>query len=162
MIKNIKTWFKSLFEVESEFTKKWMAKFTKVVFVMLIFYLFFSQELLLLHFKAGLSRQMCKVFFECYTSVTKTLVTGYAVTFISSMGKAFLAKQQAEKNKLMRDLNGNGIDDAEEGYIPPQDVDEKDDEDSYVNSMVEENDDYDDEEYIGEEDYTEADDSDEI
>lgn len=100
----MKEWLREFFKGETEFTKKWMARFTRVVFVLLLFYIVFSQELLLFHFKLGLSREMCKIFFECYTGVMKVLITGYAVTFISSMGKAFLAKQQEEKNRLERDL----------------------------------------------------------
>lgn len=100
----MKNWLKNLFSYETEFTKKWMARFTIVVFVLLLFYIALSQELLLFHFKLGLSREMCKIFFEQYTGVVKVLITGYAVTFISSMGKAFFAKQQEEKNKLAKDL----------------------------------------------------------
>lgn len=100
----MKKWLKNLFSFESEFTKKWMARFTLVVFVLLLFYIVFGQELLFFHFKFGLSRNMCKIFFEAYTGVVKVLITGYAVTFISSMGKAFFAKQQEEKNKLTKEL----------------------------------------------------------
>lgn len=100
----MKKFLSFLFSGETEFTKRWMAKFTRVVFVLLLFYIVLSQELLLFHFKLGLSREMCKMFFESYTGVVKVLITGYAVTFISSMGKAFLAKRQEEKNKLTKEL----------------------------------------------------------
>lgn len=110
----MKEWFKNLFSYETEFTKKWMARFTIVVFILLIFYIVFSQELLLFHFKLGLSREMCKIFFNAYTGVVKILITGYAVTFISSMGKAYLAKQQEEKNKLTKELAEMGYEDSED------------------------------------------------
>jgi predicted membrane protein len=100
----MKNWLKNLFSYETEFTKKWIARFTIVVFILLLFYIVLSQELLLFHFKLGLSKEMCKIFFGAYTQVMKVLITGYAVTFIASMAKAFLAKQQEEKNKLTKKL----------------------------------------------------------
>jgi predicted membrane protein len=100
----MKKWLKNLFSYETEFTKKWIARFTIVVFILLLFYIILSQELLFFHFKLGLSTKMCKIFFCAYTEVMKVLITGYAVTFIASMAKAFLAKQQEEKNKLAKKL----------------------------------------------------------
>jgi len=100
----MKKWLKNLFSYETEFTKKWIARFTIVVFILLLFYIVLSQELLFFHFKLGLSTKMCKIFFCAYTEVMKVLITGYAVTFIASMAKAFLAKQQEEKNKLTKEL----------------------------------------------------------
>lgn len=100
----MKKWLKNLFSYETEFTKKWIARFTIVVFTLLLFYIVLSQELLFFHFKLDLSTKMCKIFFSEYTEVMKVLITGYAVTFIASMAKAFLAKQQEEKNKLTKEL----------------------------------------------------------
>lgn len=102
----MKNLLKNLFSYETEFTKKWIARFTLVIFTLLLFYIVLSQELLLFHFKLNLSKEMCKIFFSEYTEVMKVLITGYAVTFIASMAKAFLAKQQEEKNKLSKELAG--------------------------------------------------------
>jgi polyferredoxin len=84
---------------EQEFTKKWISRFTLIVFILLLFYIVLSQELLYFHFTKGLSNQMCKLLFTQYSSVVKVLITGYSVTFISSMAKAFMAKQQEEANR---------------------------------------------------------------
>mgnify|MGYP004721283343 CR=1 FL=1 len=79
-----------------------MARFTIIVFILLLFYPVLSQELLLFHFKLGLSYRMCNLFFDCYTGFAKVLITGYAVTFLGQMGKAFLAKMNEEKIKLKK------------------------------------------------------------
>ena len=121
-MKNI---FKAIFSRDTEFTKKWIARFTIIVFILLLFYIVLSQELLLFHFKLGLSREMCKIFFNAYTGVVKVLITGYAVTFIASMAKAFFAKQQEEKNRLAKDLAELG---SEEYYEEEVEEEESEDE----------------------------------
>lgn len=85
---------------KTEFTKKWIARFTVVVFVLLLFYPILCEELLYFHFRSGLSTNLIKIVFSQYTSFAKVLVTGYAVVFITQMGKAFLSKQQEEANKV--------------------------------------------------------------
>jgi len=100
----MKKYFASLFTVETEFTKKWISRFTILIFIVILFYLFLSQELVLLHISKGLSNTICKMLFENYGSVVKVCITGYAVTFIGSMIKAFMAKQQEEANKVKLQL----------------------------------------------------------
>lgn len=48
---------------------------------------------------------MCSMLFNNYTTFSVVLITGYAVTFIGQMGKAFLAKQNEENIKLKKQLN---------------------------------------------------------
>ena len=111
--------FNRLFGWEEEFTKRWMARFTRVVFILLFFYLFLSQELLYFHISKGLSYKMCKMLYENYTKLAVVCISAYAVTFVSSMAKAYFAKKNSENNDLTMNLaeldaNGNGIPDDEE------------------------------------------------
>lgn len=123
----LKKFLKFIFSKENEYTKKWMARFTIVVFILLLFYPFLSQELLLFHFKNGLSKQMCTMMFTQYTKFVCVLITGYAVTFLGQMGKAYLAKQNEENLKLQRELNGS-INTDDENYDDEIDEDEDSDE----------------------------------
>jgi len=118
MIKYIKSWF----SIETEFTKKWIARFTILVSVVVLFYVVLSQELLFLHLTRGLSKSICKIFFDAYSSVVKVCITGYSVTFIGSMVKAFMAKQQEEANKTKLILQNRKKEEEEE-------EDEEEDED---------------------------------
>lgn len=88
---------------EKEYTKKWMAIFTLSVLALLLFTIPLILLLLILHIKLGLSREMCKIFVTYYLSFDKVLITAYAVTFITQMGKAFLAKREEEKNRLKKE-----------------------------------------------------------
>lgn len=106
MKNKIKKFFESFFSHENEYTKKWMARFTVIVFILLIFYPLLSQELLLFHFHNGLSHKMCFMLFANYTKFAVVLITGYSVTFLGQMGKAFMAKQNEENIKLKKQLNG--------------------------------------------------------
>lgn len=106
MKNKIKKFFQFIFLHENEYTKKWMARFTVIVFILLIFYPFLSQELLLFHFHYGLSYKMCSMLFSNYTKFAMVLITGYSVTFLGQMGKAFLAKQNEENIKLKKQLSG--------------------------------------------------------
>lgn len=101
----IKRFIKYVFTHENEFTKKWIARFTIIVFFLLLLYAGLSQELLLFHFTKGLSYRMCHMLFSNYTTFAVALITGYAVTFVGQMGKAFLAKQNEENIKLKKQLN---------------------------------------------------------
>lgn len=101
----IKLLLSSIFRKETEYTKKWMARFTVIVFTLLLFYPFLSQELLYLHLTYGLDAGLCKAFFSNYTKFVVVLITGYAVTFIGQMGKAFMAKKEEENNKLKKQLS---------------------------------------------------------
>ena len=108
----MKNLLKKLFNGESEFTKKWIARFTKVIFALLLFYIILSQELLLFHLTKGLSKSICQIFFSQYSAVVKVAITGYAVTFIGA--KAFMAKQQEESNKLKIKLSSIEEDDEDD------------------------------------------------
>lgn len=121
-------WFNYLFGWEEEFTKKWMARFTKVVFVLLFFYLFLTEELLYFHFTRGLSYKMCKMLYDNYTKLAVVCITAYAVTFVGSMAKAYLAKRNSENNDLTFNLAelGNSSEEEEEST---DDVDTEYDED---------------------------------
>ena len=110
----MKNLLKKLFNGESEFTKKWIARFTKVIFALLLFYLILSQELLFFHLTKGLSKSICQIFFSQYSAVVKVAITGYAVTFIGAMAKAFMAKQQEESNKLKLKLSSIEEDDEDD------------------------------------------------
>lgn len=101
----MKKLFGKLFKGESEFTKKWIARFTIIIFTLLLFYIILAEELLLCHFKLGLSYNMCKMLFSNYGEVVKVAITGYSVTFIGSMAKAFMAKQAEEANKVKLQIN---------------------------------------------------------
>lgn len=97
----MKSFMKSLLGNDTtEFTKKWMARFTTAVLSLLLFTIPLMLVLLVLHIKWGLSRQMCNIVIKYYISLDKVLITAYSVTFIGQMGKAFLAKREEEKNKL--------------------------------------------------------------
>lgn len=125
----MKKYFTSLFTVETEFTKKWIARFTILIFMVILFYLFLSQELLLLHISKGLSNTICKMLFENYGSVVKVCITGYAVTFIGSMIKAFMAKQQEEANKVKLQLAQEQYDEIDITEVDDtEDEEEKEDE----------------------------------
>lgn len=119
MIKYIKSWF----SIETEFTKKWIARFTILVSVVVLFYVVLSQELLFLHLTKGLSKNICKIFFDAYSSVVKVCITGYSVTFIGSMIKAFMAKQQEEANKTKLALQKHN-EEEEEDYEDEECIDE--------------------------------------
>ncbi len=93
------------FNKETEFTKKWMAKFTKIVFFLLIFYCFLSQELLIFYHFNIINIKIIIIIFNDYTKFALVLITGYAVSFIGQMGKAFLSKQNEENNKLKREIH---------------------------------------------------------
>ena len=106
---------KKFFQGENEFTKKWIARFTIVIFIVLLFLLVLAEEILFFHFTKGLSVDMSKMLFTTYASVVKVAITGYSVTFIGSMAKAFMAKQAEEANKLKLQINGlNSEDESEE------------------------------------------------
>ena len=110
----MKNLLKKLFNGESEFTKKWIARFTKVIFALLLFYIILSQELLFFHLAKGLSKSICQIFFSQYSAVVNVAITGYAVTFIGAMAKAFMAKQQEESNKLKIKLSSIEEDDEDD------------------------------------------------
>lgn len=99
----IKKFINLVFRGETEYTKKWIARFTRVVFILLLFYPFFSQELLYFHFENGLENGIIKFMFEQYSDFAKVLITGYATVFITSMAKSFLGKQNEEKMSLERE-----------------------------------------------------------
>lgn len=124
-------WFNYLFGWEEEFTKRWMARFTKVVFILLFFYLFLSQELLYFHFTRGLSFKMCKMLYDNYTKLAVVCITAYAVTFVGSMAKAYLAKRNESNNDLAFNLAELGLDgDEDESDVDVDvDTDVEDDED---------------------------------
>ena len=105
MFTKFKRIIRSIFIKETEYTKKWMARFTVIVFLLLLFYPILSQELLLYHTHYNLSYKMCNLLFANYTSFAKVLITGYSVTFLGQMGKAFMAKQNEENIKLKKKLN---------------------------------------------------------
>lgn len=106
-------YIKSYFTIETEFTKKWIARFTILISLVIMFYLFLSQELLFLHLTKGLSNSVCKMIFKDYGAVVKVCITGYSITFVGSMIKAFMAKQQEEANKLKLQLNMEQLDDVD-------------------------------------------------
>lgn len=99
----IKKFINFVFPRETEYTKKWIARFTWIVFILLLFYPFLSQELLYLHFENELENGVIKFMFEQYSDFAKVLVTGYATVFITSMAKAFLGKHEEEKIALERE-----------------------------------------------------------
>lgn len=98
-------YIKSWFTIETEFTKKWIARFTILISIVILFYIILSQELLFLHIHNGLSKNICNLIFKDYGAVVKVCITGYSVTFVGSMIKAFMAKQQEEANKLKLQLS---------------------------------------------------------
>ena len=116
-------WFNHLFGWEEEFTKRWMARFTRVVFILLFFYLFLSQELLYFHFTRGLSYKMCKMLYDNYTKLAVVCITAYAVTFVGSMAKAYLAKRNESNNDLAFNLAELGLDGDEDESDVDVDVD---------------------------------------
>lgn len=121
----------SWFSIETEFTKKWIARFTILISIIMLFYVFLSQELLFLHLTKGLSKALCEMMFNNYSAVVKVCVTGYAVTFVGSMAKAFMSKQQEEANKIKLQLQQCA--DAAEDDLETQD------EDAYEEEEEEEN-----------------------
>lgn len=101
----IKKFIKYIFNHENEYTKKWMARFSCLVLFLLLFYPIFGEELLYFHIKLNLSAKQCKMFFSQYTKFAIVLITGYAVTFLGQMTKAYMAKQSEENIKLKKQLN---------------------------------------------------------
>ena len=77
---------KKFFQGENEFTKKWIARFTIVIFIVLLFLLVLAEEILFFHFTKGLSFNMSKMLLTTYASVVKVAITGYV---------SFAAKKKA-------------------------------------------------------------------
>ena len=85
---------------DTEYTKREMSLFTRVVLLLLIFVMVLFLALFVGHFKFGLNANMIKIFWQNYLTFARWLITAYSVTWIGQMGKAFLAKREEERNKL--------------------------------------------------------------
>ncbi len=94
--------FNKIFGGETEYSKRWMARVTVAVLTVFLFVIPFVLLLLVLHLHNGLSYRMCKAMITAYIALLKVTVSGYFVTFIGYMGKAFLAKKEEENNKLKK------------------------------------------------------------
>ena len=91
---------KYLLGYESEYTKREMSIFTRVVMFLLIFITILFVVLFVAYMKFDLDSSVIKIFGTQYLGFAKVLITGYSVAWIGQMGKAYLAKYQEEKNKL--------------------------------------------------------------
>lgn len=87
---------------ETEYSKRWMSRFTSAVLFAVLFsiLLFFTLAFCHLHF--GLSFRMCQLFWNKYMTFSSLCISAYAVTWLGYMGKAFLAKREEEKMKLKK------------------------------------------------------------
>lgn len=101
----VKNFLKFILGYENEYTKREMSVFSRVVLILLLFIIPVFCILYVTHMKFGLSYRMCKMFWDSYLGFAKILITGFAVTFIAQMGKAFLSKREEENNKLTKKLN---------------------------------------------------------
>lgn len=93
---------------DSEYTKREMSLFTRVVLILLIFIIPLFFILFISHLKLGLGSKVIINIWKPYLTFARWLVTAYGVTWIGQMGKAFLAKREEENIKLKkRQLNKN-------------------------------------------------------
>jgi len=74
---------------------------------------------------------MCKMLYDNYTKLAVVCITAYAVTFVGSMAKAYLAKRNESNNDLAFNLAELGLDgDEDESDVDVDvDTDVEDDED---------------------------------
>lgn len=85
---------------ETEYSKRWMSRFTSAILLEILFNLILFPTLLFSHLHFGLSFRMCRLFWEKYLAFSTVCVSAYAITWVGYMGKAFLAKREEEKMKL--------------------------------------------------------------
>ena len=110
----IKSFIKYVTGYDSEYTKREMGLFTRTVLILLIFNIPLFCILYYTHMRYGLSANLVKIFWTNYLGFCKILISGYSVTFIGQMGKAYLSKKEEENVKLKRQLNKLKESDGEE------------------------------------------------
>lgn len=89
---------------ETEYSKRWISRFTSAILIEILFNLILFPALLFSHLHFGLSFRMCRLFWEKYLAFSTICVSAYAITWVGYMGKAFLAKREEEKIKLQHKL----------------------------------------------------------
>ena len=92
-----------------EYSKREMSRFTTVVLFLLLFSAIMFFILLLLNIQDKLNTSVINVFWSNYMSFCKVLITGYAVSFIASLGKSLFGKKEQESNKLTLQLKEKEI-----------------------------------------------------
>lgn len=104
-MKRLKNIIKYLIGYETEYTKREMALFTRTVLLLLLFNIPLFIILYVSYLIFGMSGTVIKIFWTNYLGFCKILITGYSVTFIGQMGKAYMSKKSEEENKLQQKLN---------------------------------------------------------
>ena len=107
--KMLETRIKKVCEDKLEYSKREMSRFTSVVLILLLFSTIMFFILLLLNIQDKLNTSVINVFWSNYMSFCKVLITGYAVSFIASLGKSLFGKKEQESNKLTLQLKEKEI-----------------------------------------------------
>ena len=107
--KMIETRINKVCEDKLEYSKREMSRFTSVVLILLLFSTIMFFILLLLNIQDKLNTSVINVFWSNYMSFCKVLITGYAVSFIASLGKSLFGKKEQESNKLTLQLKEKEI-----------------------------------------------------
>lgn len=107
--KMLETRIKKVCEDKLEYSKREMSRFTSVVLILLLFSTVMFFILLLLNIQDKLNTSVINVFWSNYMSFCKVLITGYAVSFIASLGKSLFGKKEQESNKLTLQLKEKEI-----------------------------------------------------
>lgn len=92
-----------------EYSKREMSRFTSVVLFLLLFSAVMFFILLLLNIQGKLSSSVVNIFWKNYMGFCKILITGYAVSFVASLGKSLFGKKEQEANKLTIQLKEKEI-----------------------------------------------------
>lgn len=92
-----------------EYSKREMSRFTTVVLFLLLFVAVMFFILLLLSIQGKLNTSVISIFWKEYTGFCKVLITGYAVSFVASLGKSLFGKREEEANKLAIQLKEKEI-----------------------------------------------------
>ena len=92
-----------------EYSKREMSRFTTVVLFLLLFSAVMFFILLLLNTQGKISTSVVNIFWKNYMGFCKILITGYAVSFVASLGKSLFGKREEEANKLTIQLKEKEI-----------------------------------------------------
>ena len=92
-----------------EYSKREKSRFTSVVLFLLLFSAVMFFILLLLNIQGKLSSSVVNIFWKNYMGFCKILITGYAVSFVASLGKSLFSKKEQEANKLTIQLKEKEI-----------------------------------------------------
>lgn len=103
-MKAIKKLIKWILASDGEFTKKWIRRLLELYSIMIVFYIFGFQELIILHIKYGLSLKLCSVFVESLTKVVICVLGTCTVSFGGYMWKAYNGKREEENVKLKKEV----------------------------------------------------------